>query len=414
MFCFLFFFSDSYAEIQNITSAAVSQNTQNDKVLLVGEIDLKITKDISSLETETSDQVILSSVRKSTDSDNSGSIVPKQEHHNTPSPPIDDFKFNNNNHLVSNSHVTENTSDKTQFNNNSQFDNISGSDEQLNNTGAIIDTHSANYSHLENYQHSYFSECSNVSYATAATENYNNSEVYDLSRSGNNKRYQTSDTGRNSSFEYINYNNLQQNLADQQAIRLHQNYINNHFNLSNTMKGNIMTMHCQNYILSSSSSSSSPPPPPPSNSYYHFDLLNDINNNQSNHINNNFYHNSIDDVINETLKDEHCSNLVEDTSAHYTTLTNAGSIASPLDLYHLHQYSREDSHNNHHSTSSNSRSPTGYSNDDYDNGLQNFAQLTNLASRSIYTSSPLTSSEHTILQATSNGYDTVGHGIPSR
>ena len=407
--CFVSFFSDSYAETQNITSTAVSQNTQNDKVLSVGEINSKITKDISSLGTITSDQVILSSDRKSTDSENSGSIVPKQEHHNTPSPPVDDFKFNNNTNLVSDSHVTESTSDKTQFNNNSQFDNISGSDEQINNTEAIIETQSANYSQLENYQQNYFSECSN-SYAIGTTDNYNHSEVYDLSRSGNNKRYLTSDTGRNSTFEYINYNNLQHNLSEQQALRLHQNYINNHFNLSNTMKGNIMTMHCQNYILSSSSSSSSPQ----SNSYYHFDLLNDTNNNQSNHINNNFYHNSIDDVINETLKDENCSNLVEDTSAHYTTLTNAGSIASPLDLYHLHQYSREDSHNNHHSTSSNSRSPTGYSNDDYDNGLQNFAQLTNLANRGIYASSPLPSTEHTILQAASNGYDTVGHGIPSR
>lgn len=109
---------------------------------------------------------------------------------------------------------------------------------------------------------------------------------------------------------------------------------------------------------------------------------------------------TIDDVINDTLKDEpdHCSLTGGEDQSHYVTLT------SVQDLHHLkdQHYVTDQQHQTANSNSSggDSRgSPSGLSQSDFDQGLQNFTHLNNVVvGRKLY------GGEHGLAGQTS-GYD---------
>lgn len=179
------------------------------------------------------------------------------------------------------------------------------------------------------------------------------------------------------------------------------NYRNTYNPYVGAMKGNLMTMCQYNDYLS-------PPSSVSSSSGYD---ISDNNNNSFINYDQALHLSSIDDAIRDEFKTENCF-LVEDaTAGNYTTLTNATASTTPLDLYHLHDYQRNFVHNHSTSSGGDSRSPDGYTNEDYENGMHNFTQLTNLTSRSngIYASSPNPVGDHNIMS-----YDSAHVLSPTR
>lgn len=175
------------------------------------------------------------------------------------------------------------------------------------------------------------------------------------------------------------------------APNFRNHYPNNFYNQASVvaaMKGKLMTLTPFNDPLSPPSSASSSDSS--SDAYFYGSQDNNSSSFINYHENNNNFISSmsshqnqcLDDFC-EILKDENYS--VEDSS-QYTTLTNA------FEMY-LHDQHRNYGHQ--HSTSSgDSRSPSDAFNpaDDYDNGMQNFTQLTQLTTRTngFHASSPIT------------------------
>lgn len=212
---------------------------------------------------------------------------------------------------------------------------------------------------------------------------------YDLSRTSVEGKH------RIPSIDYpVPYQNSAQINSDANA-----NFRNPYNPYVGAMKGNLMTMCPFNDYLS-------PPSSVSSSSGYD---ISDNNNNSFITIDQAFSH--IDDVIREELKTENYL-LVEDaTAGNYTTLTNASASTTPLDIYHLHDYQRNYMHNHSTSSGGDSRSPDGYTNEEYENGMQNFTQLTSLTNRSngLYASSPNPAIDHNIMS-----YDSAHVMSPQR
>lgn len=228
---------------------------------------------------------------------------------------------------------------------------------------------------------------------------------YDLSRS----------TGGDTSA----YHQSASNFYSATNFRNHH-YSNSFYNQSvaAAMKGKLMTLTPSSFNnpLSPPSSSSSSSTSDSSSEMSYACYYGQDNNNSSSFIN---YHennnnNSITSQTNhflddfcEILKEENYYSSVED-SGHYTTLQNA-STGGSFDMYLDTHIPRHFGHQ--HSTSSgDSRSPSDAFNptDDYDNGMQNFTQLTQLTTRSngLYASSPIT-------DGMISNYDSTTHGITS-
>lgn len=102
---------------------------------------------------------------------------------------------------------------------------------------------------------------------------------------------------------------------------------------------------------------------------------------------------AIDEVIANTLKGENCN---IDDSHQYLTLNSVNDL---------------NNHNN--STSSDSRSPSRFSNEEFDCGFQNLTQLTSVNRSGVMYSSPtnMQGAEHPIH---SNTYETLGTGLSNR
>lgn len=189
----------------------------------------------------------------------------------------------------------------------------------------------------------------------------------------------------------IDYSGQYQNSAQTSDANI--NFRNPYNSYAGAMKGNLMAMCQFNDYLS-------PPSSVSSSSGYE---ISDNNNNSFINYDQAHHQTSVDDVFRDEFKTENCF-LVEDASAgNYTTLTNAAASAAPLDMYHLHDYQRNYVHNHSTSSGGDSRSPDGYTNDDYENNMQNFTQLTNMTSRSngLYASSPNPGVEHNIMYESS-------------
>lgn len=218
-----------------------------------------------------------------------------------------------------------------------------------------------------------------------------------------NNRYDFHSTGVENSWPYdlsrttgqLDYPQSASNYYSATNFRNH--YQNNFYNQGSVaaaaaMKGKLMTLTPFNDPLSPPSSASSSSDSSSDAYYYGSQDNNSFINYHEN--NNNFIssmssHQSqyLDDFC-EILKEQNYS--VED-SGHYTTLTNASTGA--FDMY-LHDHIPRNFGHQHSTSSGDSRSPSDAFNptDDYDNGMHNFTQLTQLTTRSngLYAPSPVT------------------------
>lgn len=229
------------------------------------------------------------------------------------------------------------------------------------------------------------------------TSLYNSAVDSLFAQSNQNNRYDFHSSGVENSWPYdlsrtsgaLDYPQAASNYYSASNFR---NYSNNFYNQASVvaaMKGKLMSLTPFNNPLSPPSSASSDS----SDAYYYGsqDNTSFINYHENN---NNFipsmsvHENQRLDDFCEILKDEYYS--VEDP-VQFTTLTNA---TGSFDMY-LHDQHIPRSFGHQHSTSSgDSRSPSDAFNatDDYDNGMQNFTQLTQLTTRNngLYASSPIT------------------------
>lgn len=241
--------------------------------------------------------------------------------------------------------------------------------------------------------------------------NIHNNGRYDFHASGVNENHWPYDLSRTAGSAIDNYQQSASNFYSATNFRNH--YTNSFYNQV-AMKGNLMTFNNPLSPPSSSSSSSSESSSEMPYAYY----CGQDNNNSSSFIN---YHENNNNIIAsqtniylddfcEILKEENYYSSVED-SGHYTTLQNAASTGSSgFDMYIDNHIPRNFGHQ--HSTSSgDSRSPSDAFNatDDYDTGMQNFTQLTQLTTRSngLYASSPITDG------MISNYDSTNTHGLAS-
>lgn len=229
--------------------------------------------------------------------------------------------------------------------------------------------------------------------------------------SSNNKFYDFNNTGDNNWAYDLSRNSLENSLTATRSDQhnYNTNFRSHHFGTyyNTTMKGNLMTFAQYQQLSPPSSSSSSS-----SNDAF---CYGQYDNNNSSFININEYAShpqSYVDDFSEIFKDENYS-IAED-AGHYTTLTNAATTGTP-NLFDMYAHDIPRNYGHQHSTSSggDSRSPDVFTaGDDYENGMQNFTQLTSLTSRSngLYPPSPVN-----INDAMLSNYDSTVHTLtPNR
>lgn len=317
-----------------------------------------------------------------------------------------------NSHPISNeTHVIVHTSntDRINFNNSENYNNLKNLESvEINGKISNFELNSSanvSYSNLETYPNpNYQSEYQTPLYSESETYNW----PYDLSRNGL-ARQRVNDINRNT-YEESNYVlGHQPNPLIIHDPNYGRSYLNSYINGAN-MKGNCVTMCPTNY---------SPSPVNSSIHDYNFSLDEfdhyDDNNNQTFHNHNNNHITTLQDVFEDkySFKQEY-NPLVEDapeTSGSYITLTSAAAGPHPHDLHMLREYSNN--HQLHHSTSSgDSRSPTGFSPNEFDTNM-NFTQLNTPRNSSImYAALPVGSNEQNLNHPPA--YDSLNHGMSSR
>lgn len=302
------------------------------------------------------DSKVTDKVNDKLDEQNSGTLVPKLEQKDFVEQPVIVHTSDKQSYPVENSYPLENFQENNFF-----YPQTINPINSINSINLLGHQHNQiSQHHLQNIQQH------NQQFYGEPDGGYN--WPHDLSRNSTKPKL----SEHINAFEHINYAIHAQN----------DHYMRGQYGFPPTsMKGNLAFSQ---YLTTSSSHQLHP-------------HLFDANNNRLVH----FTH-DIDDVIAETLKDEpNCSTVENDSVAHnYITLTTTAN-----DLHSLKDYSHQ-----HNSTSSgDSRSPNGYSHEDFDSNNLNFTQLTNLSNRNAAMMYPASPNDHQ-----NNGYDSLAQLTPVR